>query len=181
MPFEKLWSYWACYCYTIWSLAKNMKLIATLGIPLEKTFEVQEKSPTCKFDQWTDVPTINHKTNCIHQRTCQHGVGSYPDYANIRSLAYSVSVKIAAYSETQSHHTILRSVIEWSLFFLPSCHIPPVKAIRRKIYFRQRLEWRPGKPKANCKQDQGLLTGLSFGHFSGNHRLVDLPEYWVFL
>ena len=22
--------------------------------------------------------------------------------------------------------------------------------------------------------------GLSFGHFSGNHRLVDLPEYWVF-
>ena len=25
-----------------------------------------------------------------------------------------------------------------------------------------------------------IRTGLSFGHFSGNHRLVDLPEYWGF-
>ena len=24
------------------------------------------------------------------------------------------------------------------------------------------------------------ISGLSFGHFSVNHRLVDLPEYWVF-
>ena len=25
------------------------------------------------------------------------------------------------------------------------------------------------------------IAGLSFGHFFGNHRLVDLPDYWGFL
>ena len=25
-----------------------------------------------------------------------------------------------------------------------------------------------------------IMSGLSFGHFSGNHRLVDLPEFWGF-
>ena len=35
-------------------------------------------------------------------------------------------------------------------------------------------------PTKKCA-DKKLKAGLSFGHFSGNLRLVDLPEFWGFL